>query len=205
MNGLWLALVAVYGACAGSYLGVVIDRLPAGRGLAGGSGCDTCGQRLRAADNVPALGYLWLRGGCRTCRVRIPLLWWLLELTTAAAWMGCAVLLGPQVWLALVLLGTWLMLLIVGLGLARGQASPVRPAAPPAPRLAAWAAASLPAAAVAAQVVALGVGLDQHWAAFTALGVVGVAGLVAAVLVAPRARLGRLEPVVGRNGVWIDG
>lgn len=188
VSGLWLVLVAVYGACAGSYLAVVVDRVPAGRGLTGGPNCGAYGGRLRIVDNVPVLAYLRPRGRCSRCRTRIPPLWWLLEVVTAAAWVVCAALLGPRVLLTLVLLGMWLVLLKVGLRLARRQESLSAAIRLPTIGLFSCAAAAGPAAAVAAQVVAPGAAVDQRWAVFTALGATGAAGLVAAVLVAPRGR-----------------
>ncbi len=56
------------GACLGSFLNVVIDRLPAGLKLASPpSRCPTCETRIERRDNVPILGWLRLRGRCRAC------------------------------------------------------------------------------------------------------------------------------------------
>lgn len=196
MSVLWWGLVAIYGACAGSYLGVVVDRLPAGRAVADGSRCGACGQGLRAMDNVPVLAYLWLRGRCRSCGTRILPLWWLLELTTAAIWTGCAVLLGPAVVLAVVPLAVWLLLLALALALRLGGPTAAMEAA--AMRSiwvtrgwTVWAAVALPPAALTAQVVGLGAATAQRWGSFLVLGVLGAVGLVAAVLVAagPRSQL----------------
>lgn len=63
---------AVLGAIIGSFLGAVLVRLPAGRSIVTGrSACDSCGQPLAAADLVPIVSFLWLRGRCRNCRARI--------------------------------------------------------------------------------------------------------------------------------------
>ncbi len=52
----------------GSFLGVLVLRLPAGRPVATGrSACDRCGVPLRARDLVPLASYLLLRGRCRRC------------------------------------------------------------------------------------------------------------------------------------------
>lgn len=60
------------GACIGSFLNVVIWRLPRGESLAKGrSHCPKCGHLIRWHDNVPVLAWLWLRGRCRDCRAPI--------------------------------------------------------------------------------------------------------------------------------------
>jgi len=66
-----LAVLAM-GAAVGSFLNVVIYRLPAGLSLLWPpSRCPHCLHRLSALDNVPVLGWLWLRGRCRYCRAPI--------------------------------------------------------------------------------------------------------------------------------------
>jgi leader peptidase (prepilin peptidase)/N-methyltransferase len=61
------------GASIGSFLNVVIDRVPEGRSLVHPpSSCDSCHTRLRTLDLVPVLSYLALRGKCRYCGASIP-------------------------------------------------------------------------------------------------------------------------------------
>jgi len=75
---------AIVGGAIGSFLNVVIDRVPAGGSLLGPpSHCPECGRRLGFAEMVPVLSYVALRGRCRTCGSHIPLrvLW--VELATA--------------------------------------------------------------------------------------------------------------------------
>ena len=56
------------GACVGSFLGVVIARLPAGLSIISPrSRCDACKHPLRWYDNIPLMSYLMLRGKCRAC------------------------------------------------------------------------------------------------------------------------------------------
>lgn len=71
---LWLvetvltAGVFVLGATVGSFLNVVVHRLPLGRSpLRGRSHCPACGHGIRARDNIPVLGWLRLGGRCRDC------------------------------------------------------------------------------------------------------------------------------------------
>src|SRR5204862_5171534 len=65
----WLFCV---GACVGSFLNVVVYRLPRGKNLAHpGSTCPQCGHAIRLYDNIPLLSWLLLGGHCRDCRSRI--------------------------------------------------------------------------------------------------------------------------------------
>jgi leader peptidase (prepilin peptidase)/N-methyltransferase len=59
---------ALLGACVGSFLNVVIWRLPRGESIVSPpSGCPRCGTRIRARDNIPIVSWLVLRGRCRSC------------------------------------------------------------------------------------------------------------------------------------------
>ena len=66
----WLALLA--SPFAGSFLGVLVRRLPAGRPWAWSrSACEQCGRVLGPAEMVPLLSYVTQRGRCRECHARI--------------------------------------------------------------------------------------------------------------------------------------
>jgi len=65
------AWLFVFGSCIGSFLNVVIYRVPRGMSLWGSSHCPSCCVRIPARDNVPVFGWLALRGRCRTCRLPI--------------------------------------------------------------------------------------------------------------------------------------
>jgi leader peptidase (prepilin peptidase)/N-methyltransferase len=77
--------VVAFGACVGSFLNVVIYRLPAGISvISPPSRCPVCGARLTFfRDNLPVLGWLFLRGKCRYCHVRIPPQYMIVELAMA--------------------------------------------------------------------------------------------------------------------------
>jgi leader peptidase (prepilin peptidase)/N-methyltransferase len=65
-------LVVFTGLAIGSFLNVVIYRLPEGQSLVNGaSHCRTCGKVIRAQDNIPVLGWLMLRGKCYNCGEKI--------------------------------------------------------------------------------------------------------------------------------------
>jgi len=68
-TGIWFALL---GACVGSFLNVLIYRLPRKESLVHPpSHCPRCGCMIRWYDNVPVAGWLNLRGQCRECRQAI--------------------------------------------------------------------------------------------------------------------------------------
>jgi leader peptidase (prepilin peptidase)/N-methyltransferase len=66
------AALFILGAILGSFFNVVIYRVPRGGSIIRPpSACPACGTRLRACDNIPVLGYLFLRGKCRYCAAPI--------------------------------------------------------------------------------------------------------------------------------------
>ncbi|MCR9202860.1 MAG: prepilin peptidase, partial [Planctomycetaceae bacterium] len=85
MQVLIVAWIFILGACFGSFLNVVIYRLPAGMSLGRPkSRCPRCETPLSARDNVPILGWLMLRGKCRYCSLPIAPRYPLVELTCGA-------------------------------------------------------------------------------------------------------------------------
>ncbi len=92
----WFAAgAAAIGLVVGSYLNVLVHRLPRGEStVTPRSRCPRCRAAIRAWDNLPVLSYLLLRGRCRTCGERISLRYPLLEAATSAAFAGCAIAFG---------------------------------------------------------------------------------------------------------------
>lgn len=79
------AIVAAFGLIWGSYLNVVVYRLPRGLSTAvPGSHCPRCSSRIRAFDNVPVLSWLVLGARCRRCGGGISLRYPLVEAMVAA-------------------------------------------------------------------------------------------------------------------------
>jgi leader peptidase (prepilin peptidase)/N-methyltransferase len=79
-----LAAAFIFGACAGSFLGVVIHRMPRGLSIVRPpSRCGACGTQLATHDNIPILGWLLLRGRCRHCGTAIPVSCLYMELAVA--------------------------------------------------------------------------------------------------------------------------
>ncbi|MCW2792344.1 MAG: peptidase domain protein [Nocardioides sp.] len=78
------ASLAVLGLLVGSFLNVVVHRVPAGLSLVSpGSACPRCHHQIRARDNVPVVSWLLLHGRCRDCSVAIPVRYPLVEVATA--------------------------------------------------------------------------------------------------------------------------
>ena len=105
---MWIAVAALGGLLVGSFLNVVIARLPEGESLVSpGSRCPHCGHPVRPYDNVPVLSWLWLRGRCRDCGEPISVRYPVVEALTGVlcalvvvakgadedAWLGIALVL----------------------------------------------------------------------------------------------------------------
>ncbi|MDH3222802.1 MAG: prepilin peptidase, partial [Gemmatimonadota bacterium] len=93
-----VALAAgLLGAALGSFLNVCIYRWPNDESvIRPPSRCPGCGIPVRWRDNVPVLGYLLLRGRCRSCGVRLSVQYPLVEAAVALTWAGLAAALGPH-------------------------------------------------------------------------------------------------------------
>lgn len=84
---------ALFGAVVGSFLNVVIWRVPRHESVVSPpSHCPACDTPLRPIELVPVLSWIGLRGRCRTCGTKISVQYPLVEL-------GCAVLFGVAAWL----------------------------------------------------------------------------------------------------------
>ena len=98
--------VGVFGSLIGSFLNVVIYRVPAGRSIVSPpSACGSCGARVRPLDNLPVLSWILLRGKCRDCRAPISARYPLVELGTAFFFAAVA----------------WFVLAQVGLGAGKAE------------------------------------------------------------------------------------
>lgn len=90
-------LCTVFGLLVGSFLNVVVARVPAGESIVTPpSHCPRCGHPIRARDNVPVLAWLLLRGRCRDCGEPISVRYPLVEAATGAAFGGVGAWLGPD-------------------------------------------------------------------------------------------------------------
>lgn len=92
------ALCGVLGLAIGSFLNVVIWRVPRDESVVSPpSACPTCESSIRPRDNVPVLSWLLLRGRCRNCSAPISARYPLVECGTAVLFVAIALWLGP-VW-----------------------------------------------------------------------------------------------------------
>lgn len=83
-----LVVVAILGLVVGSFLNVVIWRVPRGESVVSPpSACPGCGSPIRARDNVPVLSWLVLRARCRACNARISSRYPLVEAATAVVFV----------------------------------------------------------------------------------------------------------------------
>jgi leader peptidase (prepilin peptidase)/N-methyltransferase len=84
-----LLALAVAGLMVGSFLNVCIARIPSGESIvAPASRCPSCRRPIRWYDNVPVVSYVVLGGRCRNCRAAISWRYPLVEVVTAAAFVG---------------------------------------------------------------------------------------------------------------------
>lgn len=91
-----LVVLGVVGLAIGSFLNVVIVRVPAHESiLRPGSRCPRCEAPIQVRDNIPVLSWLLLRGRCRSCREPIPAGYPLVEVGSAALWVLAGVRFGP--------------------------------------------------------------------------------------------------------------
>lgn len=86
-----VVLIGILGGAVGSFLNVVIHRVPRGESVVTPrSRCPGCGVELAARDNVPVVSWLALRGRCRSCGTPISPRYPLVEALTAAVFAGVA-------------------------------------------------------------------------------------------------------------------
>jgi leader peptidase (prepilin peptidase)/N-methyltransferase len=93
---LFVGLIGLLGLLVGSFLNVVVWRVPRGESITHPpSHCPACGRPIRPRDNVPVLSWVLLRGRCRDCGARISARYPLVEVLTAAMFVLMAVVIEP--------------------------------------------------------------------------------------------------------------
>lgn len=113
-----VALIGVVGLLVGSFLNVVIYRLPRGESLIWpASRCPSCSARIKPYDNVPVVSWLVLRGRCRNCGAAISSRYPLVEALTAAAFVGAAMTRGVHDDLAVWLPFAAMLIVVAGIDL----------------------------------------------------------------------------------------
>lgn len=96
------AIAFIFGTIFGSFLNMLLWRLPRSESIGGRSRCPVCGRALSWFDLVPILSFFILRGRCRRCHSRIPTRYPVVELTSGAVLAAIAQV-GPPPGMPLVL------------------------------------------------------------------------------------------------------
>jgi leader peptidase (prepilin peptidase) / N-methyltransferase len=95
---IWNCAVVVFGLMVGSFLNVVIIRLPQGASINfPASHCPHCKKPIRWWDNLPLLSYVVLRGKCRSCNAKISIRYPLVEFLTALLFLAAKIHFGHSV------------------------------------------------------------------------------------------------------------
>jgi len=90
---IWFVFIFSFGCCIGSFLNVVIYRLPRDKSLVTPpSACPACGRHIRFYDNIPLVSWLLLGRKCRYCKASISPRYFLIELLTGLVFLGLFIL-----------------------------------------------------------------------------------------------------------------
>lgn len=188
-------ICGLFGLVIGSFLNVVIYRLPDRRSLSHpGSQCPACGTPIRPVDNIPVLSWLVLRGRCRACSARIPVRYPVVELLTGALFVAGAWRVGSRAELAAYCVFFAFMVVLSGIDIDH-HLLPSR--------------VIYPAVAAALVLLAVASGIDHDWHRYedaVVAGAIGFAVLFGIHVIAPRG-MGfgdvRLAGLIGLNVGWL--
>jgi len=90
---IWFIFIFAFGCCIGSFLNVVVYRLPRDRSLiTPPSSCPACGKRIRFYDNIPLISWLLLGAKCRYCKARISPRYFVIELLAGLLFLSLFIL-----------------------------------------------------------------------------------------------------------------
>jgi len=100
---IWFVFIFAFGCCIGSFLNVVIYRMPRDKSLVRpSSACPACGKHIHFYDNVPLVSWLVLGQKCRYCKAPISPRYFVIELLTGLVFLGLFILyfytdIGPRI------------------------------------------------------------------------------------------------------------
>jgi leader peptidase (prepilin peptidase)/N-methyltransferase len=90
---IWFVFIFAFGSCIGSFLNVVIYRLPRDKSIVSPpSACPSCGRHIRFYDNIPLISWLILERKCRYCKAPISARYFVIELLTGIVFLGLFIL-----------------------------------------------------------------------------------------------------------------
>ncbi len=90
---IWILFIFAFGCCIGSFLNVVIYRLPRDKSLVTPpSACPACDKHIRFYDNIPLVSWLLLGRKCRYCKAKISPRYFIIELLTGLVFLGIFIL-----------------------------------------------------------------------------------------------------------------
>jgi leader peptidase (prepilin peptidase)/N-methyltransferase len=90
---IWFIFIFAFGCCIGSFLNVVIYRLPRDKSIVTPpSACPACGKHIRFYDNIPLISWLLLGRKCRYCKAPISARYFIIELLTGVIFLGLFIL-----------------------------------------------------------------------------------------------------------------
>jgi leader peptidase (prepilin peptidase)/N-methyltransferase len=120
------AVFGLFGLLFGSFLTVVIHRVPRGESVVTPrSRCPRCGEPIKAQHNIPVLSWLFLRGRCRRCGEPISVEYPLVELATGVLFGAAGALVEP-LYAAVVMAGFFAVMLALAVIDARWRILPNR-------------------------------------------------------------------------------
>jgi leader peptidase (prepilin peptidase)/N-methyltransferase len=113
---IWFVFLFAFGCCVGSFLNVVIYRLPRDKSIVSPpSACPACGKRINFYDNIPLVSWLLLGAKCRYCKAPISPRYFIIELFIGFLFVGLFILYfstGLREGLGTFLGGGWLIYLV---------------------------------------------------------------------------------------------
>ena len=93
---IWLPFIFAWGCCIGSFLNVVIYRLPRDKSIVSPpSACPKCNEHIRFYDNIPLISWLVLGRKCRFCKTPISPRYFVIELLTGLLFLSLFLLYFP--------------------------------------------------------------------------------------------------------------
>jgi len=103
----------ILGTAIGSFLNVLIDRLPNEQSIGGRSHCDHCKKQLSGLDLIPILSFFLLGGKCRYCKKRLSLVYPLVELITGVVFIYSWLYIGQNILEKIVFVGVLFCLIVI--------------------------------------------------------------------------------------------